>query len=142
MILEDEILINKFGQGLVDIESLLHRVGSFDSLQKDKFFSDLLFLISQSRPSIADIEVAITASKLKPTFTPCVLLRKGVAYHNLKKIAELPQGELEKSFVLLLSLFKICYQRRFESEKNDPHKWWYWDLSKEENIRRVMDNDI
>lgn len=142
MILQDEILINKFGQGLVDIESLLDRFRSFDSSQKDKFFNDLLFLISQSKPSTADIEVSITASKLKPTFTPCVLLRKGVAYHNLKKITELPEGELEKSFVLLLSLFKVSYQRRFESEKNDPHKWWYWDLSKEENVRRVMNDDI
>ena len=92
MVLQDEILINKFGQG---------------------------FLISQSKPRTEDIEVSITASKLKPTFTPCVLLRKGVAYYNLKKNTKQPEGELEKSFVLLLSLFRISYQRRFESEGDD-----------------------
>lgn len=28
-----------------------------------------------------------------------------------------------------MALFKIAYTRRFNEEKNDPYKWWYWDLS-------------
>lgn len=138
MDIQDEILINKFGQGLTDIKPLLERFKSFDSFQRHNFLNDLLFLISQSKPSASDIELAILDSKLKPTFTPCVLLQKGIAYHNLKKIIELPPAESEKSFVLLMSLFKISYKRRFELEKNDPHKWWYWDLSNEDNVRRVV----
>lgn len=139
MVLQDEILVNKFGQGLVDYEVLLDKFQSFDLGARNKFLNDLLFLVLQSKPNDGDIGTAIRESGLKPTFTPCVLLQKGVAYHNLKKIAELPIGEQEKVLKLFLSLFKVSYQRRFQLEKNDPHKWWYWDLSKDENVKKVID---
>lgn len=92
----------------------------------------------QLKPKEEDIEVAITNSGLKPTFTPCVLIRKGIANHNLLKLIELPENELQKSFVLLLNLFKVAYERRFELEKDNPGKWWYWDLSDKEKIEMLM----
>ena len=42
--------------------------------------------------------------------------------------------ELEKVLILLLNLFKIGYNRRFQKEKNNPDKWWYWDLSDDKKI--------
>lgn len=138
MKLEEEILINKYGQGLILVEQLTERFSLLDLPQKMLFLNDIHFLILQSKPKDEDIEPAIAESKLKPTYTPCVLIKKGVASHNLQKLLELPENELKKVFVLLLSLFKIAYERRFKIEKNNPNKWWYWDLSDNKKVEMIM----
>ncbi len=138
MKLEDEILVNKFGQGLVAIEQLTEEFRLLEMFKKKEFLNDFLYLIKQSKPKKEDIEPAIIDSGLKSTFTPCVLLKKGVANHDLEKLVNLPENELTKAFVLLLSLFKIAYKRRFTVEKNNPDKWWYWDLSDNEKVEIIM----
>ncbi len=138
MKLEDEILVNKYGQGLVVIEQLTEIFGLLDWTQKKSFLTDILYLIMQSKPKEEDIEPAIKESGLKPTFTPCVLLRKGVANHHLIKIVKLPEVELDKAIVLLLHLFKVAYKRRFIIEKDNPDKWWYWDLSDNKKVEMVI----
>lgn len=137
MNVEDEILINKYGQDLISADELLKNFSVYALLNKGVYLRELLGLIGQSKPKDEDIELAIKESGLKPTFTPCVLLQKGVASHHLQKIVELPEPELNKAFVLLLSLFKVAYSRRFKEEKNNPNKWWYWDLSDSETVDRV-----
>ena len=137
MNLEYEILVNQYGQRLVPIEAITKRFNGFNYEEKQLFFNNLLFFIMQSKPKKDDIELAIKESKLRSTFTPCVLLRKGVENHNLKKLTELPENEREKSLILLLSLFRIAYNRRFEAEKNNPGKWWYWDLSDQSVIENI-----
>ena len=138
MKLEEEILINKYGQSLIVVEQLTERFSLLDLPQKKLFLNDILYLIMQSKPKDEDIEPAITESKLKPTYTPCVLIKKGFANHNLQKLLEFPENELKKVFVLLLSLFKIAYERRFKIEKNNPDKWWYWDLSDNRKVEMIM----
>lgn len=140
MKLEHEILVNKYGQELIEIEPLLLIFEDLEIIPKRDFLTDILFLILQSKPKDSDIEPAILESGLKPTYTPCVLLKKGVATHNLNKIIELPENELEKALFLFLSLFRIAYKRRFAIEKNNPDKWWYWDLSDETNISKISQN--
>lgn len=132
-----EILVNKYGQGLINIKQLLNLFGDFDMSSQKVFLNEMLFLILQSKPKEEDIEPAIINSSLKATYTPSVLLKKGVANHNLEKLTTLPKDELTKAFVLLLNLFRIAYQRRFAVEKGNPDKWWYWDLSDETNINRI-----
>lgn len=138
MKLEEEILINKYGQGLANNIELLSKFNTLDTEKRRVFLTDLTFLIMQSKPSDKDIETVISDSKLKPTYTPCILLKKGVSSHNLNKIIALPENELEKVFLLFLSLFKIPYQRRFKEEKNHPDKWWYWDLSDEYKVEMIL----
>ena len=82
-----------------------------------------------TNPKYEDVSLAIKTSQLKETYTPCVLLRKGISYAILFQIANLPNNEWEKSAKLLLSLFKIAYRRRFLQETQTTHKWWYKDLS-------------
>lgn len=137
MILEHEILLNKFGQELVQEESLVQMFMDLDYVSKNEFLYDMLFIIQQSKPMDTDIEPAILRSGLKSTYTPCILLKKGVAHHNLQRIINLPEKEMTKTFLLLLSLFRESYGRRFAVEKNDPDKWWYWDLSDEKNINKI-----
>ncbi|THD30157.1 DUF5958 family protein [uncultured Flavobacterium sp.] len=140
MKIEHEILVNKYGQELVNTEELSDLFRSFDISFQKVFLNEILFLILQSKPKEEDIEPAIISSRLKSTHTPCVILKKGVANHNLEKLINLPENELTKAFVLLLSLFKIAYKRRFAIEKDNPNKWWYWDLSDEANINRIQQN--
>lgn len=138
MKLEDEILINKFGQELVAIEQLIEDFSLLEDFQKKEFLNGFIYLIMQSKPKKEDVEPAILKSGLKPTFTPCILLKKGVSNHDLEKIVNLPESELTKAFVLLLSLFKIAYKRRFAVEKDNLDKWWYWDLSDSEKVEMIM----
>src|SRR3546814_419692 len=137
---EYEILINKYGQGLINLERLLLIFEGLEVASKRSFLNDMLFLVQQSKPTDNDIEPAIVGSRLKPTYTPCVLLGKGVANHNLEKLVKLPENELNKVFLLLLSLFKVAYRRRLAIEKNHPDKWWYWDLYDEMHIRKIHQN--
>ncbi|WP_343555630.1 DUF5958 family protein [Sphingobacterium sp.] len=141
MKLEDQVLVNQFGQGLIAIDQLTADFSLLEIMTKRKFLNELLFLIMQSKPEEGDIEPAIIKSDLKSTFTPCVLLKRGAANHNLKKNVNLPEYELTKAFVLLLSLFKIAYERRFNDEKDNPHKWWYWDLSDHEKLEKIMESE-
>lgn len=137
--IEDTIPINKYGQGIIGISPIISIFQCFRIEEKRDYLNEILSLILQSKPNNNDIDAALKESQLKATYTPCVLIKKGVENHNLKKIVNLPEAELEKALILLMSLFKIAYYRRFSEEKNNPGKWWYWDLSKEENINRVRE---
>jgi hypothetical protein len=139
MKIEQEILINQYAQGVVDENQLMFLFGSFDNRDKRTFLNEMLYwFIIQSKPKDEDIEPAIIASNLKQTYTPCVLLKKGIEKYKLEKIIRLPDNELEKIFILLLNLFKIAYNRRFEQEKNHPDKWWYWDLADNEKVNTII----
>lgn len=138
MEIENEILVNKYAQSVVDIENLVLIFNSFDLVNKKKYLNDLLFFILQSKAQDEDIESAIEKSKLRRTYTPCVIIHKGIGNHNLKRLLSLPENELNKSLILLLNIFKIAYMKRFEIEKKDIYKWWYWDLSNDKNIETIL----
>lgn len=138
LMLNEELLLNQYAQGLIEDSKMLDFFLHFvNSESKVHFLEEVGTLITQSKPQEGDVEEAIKQSQLKPTFTPCVLLRKGIIPHQLARIAHLPSDEQEKSFILLLNLFKIAYLRRFEQEKGVPHKWWYWDLSDKQNLEKI-----
>lgn len=131
MNIENEIIINKYGQDLLSLEELMsfHYI-KISTEAKRMYLNDVINLIIQSKPIIEDIPNAIKNSQLKETYTPCVLLKKGISYSHLSKIIHLPENELEKAAVLLLNLFRIAYKRRYFQEKDKTDKWWYKDLSK------------
>jgi hypothetical protein len=134
---EAQILVNKYGQGLTDAEPVLSFFSQVSDDEKRLFINDLLYIIMQSKPQKEDAKISIKESGLKATFTPCIMLEKGIEMHNLHKIAALPHSETSKVMVLFLALFRTAYRRRFEAEKDDPFKWWYWDLSKDENLKKI-----
>ncbi len=138
MTIEQQVLINKFGQKLIKEDELLEQFKVLEDEYKRLFLIELIGMIVQSKPLTNDIELAIENSNLKPTLTPCVLLRKGILTHHLERISKLPKSELNKSFILLIYLFQIGYTRRYELEKNNSTKWWYWDLSKKTNLEKIL----
>ena len=141
MNLTQEILLNKYAQGVESKEIVLNTFYDMSLKDKLEYLKDLSNLIIQSKPVGGDVDLAILDSELKQTYTPCVLLQKGITMNNLFKIIELPENEIQKVIILFLSLFKVSYSRRFLIEKNHPNKWWYWDLSKieEEELRKRLD---
>ncbi|MDA0844096.1 MAG: DUF5958 family protein [Bacteroidetes bacterium] len=137
MNLEQEIQFNQFGQGVYEETKLIGQFESLDIEGKRSMLRDVENLITQSKSTIDDIDKAIRKSGLKPTFTPCIIIKKGLNYGNFRKIINLPENELTKAFKLFIYLFKEGYQRRYLKEKEDPNKWWYWDLSNDENLERI-----
>ena len=51
----------------------------------------------------------------------------------------LPENEMGKIFILFMGIFKIAYIRRFKEEMNNINKWWYWDLSDNSNVERILE---
>lgn len=139
MKIREEILINQYGQFLVDKNEVLIYFDGLTEVQKLQYLLGLVELILQSKPCDCDIKVAIENSQLRPTYTPCILLAHGgIKYHNLKKIVDLPSSEQLKTLVLFLNLFRVSYRRRFEEESNKCDKWWYSDLSDERNVDLIL----
>lgn len=137
MTIKEEIFFNQFCQGIFSEEKLITFFLARNAEQKRKVLNDLVHLMTQSKITEGDVNYALKNSKLKPTYTPCILIRKGLTHGTFQKIIALPEHELCKSFKLFIHLFKIGYLRRYEEEKGNPSKWWYWDLSKEENLQQI-----
>ena len=94
MTIEHEILINQYGQDLLSLEELMQT--SFLNLSNEyqrTYLKDVVNLIIQSKPQDEDVPLAIQMSQLKETYTPCVLIRKGISYAILSQRASLPNNE-------------------------------------------------
>lgn len=139
MKIEIEILINKYGQGLIPLSVLQEEFDAYSLYQKRSFLQEMSFLIIQSKPKEEDVDLAIKKEKLKSGYTPCVLLKKGISSYNLERVINLPKNEMIKTFILFMSIFKIAYSRRFKEEMNNINKWWYWDLSDNGNVERILE---
>ncbi|WP_314271328.1 DUF5958 family protein [Capnocytophaga sputigena] len=139
MKIEMEILINKYGQGLIPLIVLQEKFDAYSLCQKRSFLQEMSFLIIQSKPKEEDVDLAIKKEKLKSGYTPCVLLKKGISSYNLERVINLPENEMGKIFILFMGIFKIAYIRRFKEEMNNINKWWYWDLSDNSNVERILE---
>ena len=139
MKIEIEILINKYGQGLIPLSVLQEEFDAYSLYQKRSFLQEMSFLIIQSKPKEEDVDLAIKKEKLKSGYTPCVLLKKGISSYNLERVINLPENEMGKIFILFMGIFKIAYIRRFKEEMNNINKWWYWDLSDNSNVERILE---
>ena len=139
MKIEIEILINKYGQGLIPLIVLQEKFEAYSLCQKRSFLQEMSFLIIQSKPKEEDVDLAIKKEKLKSGYTPCVLLKKGISSYNLERVINLPENEMGKIFILFMGIFKIAYIRRFKEEMNNINKWWYWDLSDNSNVERILE---
>lgn len=139
MKVEFEILLNQLAQNIKPIEFGREWFDGLDDLSKQNVLQKLTHYSIQARASCDDVDQAIVDSELKPTFTPCKLIRAGCAQSTvgqgglntyLYKLCSLPKNEREKSFRLLLSLYSIADQRRRENLCDDDcSHWWHSNLS-------------
>jgi len=136
MKIDIQIIVNKFGQDLISINEITNYFQQLDIEHKRSFLNDISFLILQTKVLDTDIDEAIFLYNLKSTYTPCVLIKKGIKNNVLQTIINLPVDELDKSFKLFIGLFKIGYQRNF-NKNSDINKWWYLDLSDNNFVERI-----
>jgi Family of unknown function (DUF5958) len=103
-------------------------------------------MIFQAGTREEDVYLAIAKSKLRPTYTPCVLLSKGRLKEQMAKLLKLPPSESIKTFFLLISLLAIADARRYSKYCQDGcSHWWHRDLSDRQvldEIRRELQQSI
>lgn len=121
-----EIMINRISQNIVTIDNGIVWFESFDSIKQLDIIRKLHYVIIESGVQNEDVELAISNSGLKKTFTPCVLLRNGDFRIQVAKLLKLPINEYRKIFILLISLFSITDGRRFEKVcQGKCNHWWH-----------------
>jgi hypothetical protein len=120
-----ELHLNKIAQGLISIQSGVDWFNSFDLNEKNEVLESLSYILMQSHPTIGEIADGIEKSKLKPTYTPCVLMLKKPFKEAIAKIRNIPENEWERTFILWLSIFSIADKRRRETICSDGcyHEW-------------------
>ncbi|RCR70046.1 DUF5958 family protein [Larkinella punicea] len=136
MTLEEEIAIVRFGQGVLSHDELLAHFSQLDEDLKMKRIFELYHLIDPSKLVDTDIEQALVASALGEDYQSCVVLRG----HRLSRVRlNITESAIEKDYILLLNLFKIAYQSRLASIKEEKSKEWrYRDLSDDETVQALL----
>ena len=120
-----DILINSFAQEKLDLDKLVYW---FDSLTIEKQRETINWtrnFLEQSHPDQETIKAGIEQIPLKPTMTPIVILKTKSLKIALNKIVDLPDTEMKKAFISLVSLFKISDKKRREylCEGKCGHDW-------------------
>lgn len=119
------ILINLFAQDKVELEITL---SVFNAMTVEEKRSELAWLrtyIEQSHPTKETIGEAINKMPIKSTMTPIVILETCEFKTALWKICELPENELEKAVITLLTLFRHSDTKRRETfcKNGCNHEW-------------------
>ena len=144
MSLEDEILINQFGQGVRSSADVLDQFNQLDTDGQRHHFLSMYCDLARSPWSESDTRLALTDCSLAD---PDAMY----AYLNLYRLIGGPKrrilvpdssnpldGQLDRAYEVLLALFKIGYQRRFALEQSNSSAWQYWDLSDPEVEQRIL----
>ncbi|AYN03521.1 hypothetical protein EAG11_04550 [Flavobacterium sp. 140616W15] len=119
-------MINKFAQEKINLEQILDWFDIFETQIQRKIIRLTSQCLIQSRPNEETFNKAIQLIPLKPTVTAIVFLK---TYKNLKvaldKIELLPDYEIKKTFITLISVFKISDTERRNTycQGNCYHDW-------------------
>lgn len=113
-------LIISYARGLCSSANVYDAYIHLSHNEQLYFWEQLLDLIQQAKCDMSDVNQAILSAGIKQTSTCCTLIKKGIFYHNLKRIASL--SEERKSVNLLLNLFVQGYNRKIVD--SNPEKWW------------------
>jgi Family of unknown function (DUF5958) len=136
MNLNDEITINQIQQELISQEDAKNWFLSFPIQFQQEILQRLSYMTIQAGAREEDVSLAIIKSKLRATYTPCILLRRGRLKEQMAKLLKLPSSESIKTFFLLISLLAIADARRYDKYCQDGcSHWWHRDLSD----RKVVD---
>lgn len=138
-----DLILNAAAQNLIDRDDAAIWFGQRNSQIQNNILCRLAYLCLQAHPVPQEIDAAIDESKLKPTFTPCVLMRSHTISVAIRIITDLPNSENIKSFRLLISLLAISDRRRREAECVDgcSHEWHNIDKDLLEDVLASDDND-
>ena len=123
---ENEIIINKICQDKIGFDDGLAWFDKLDLINQREIISRLINFIQQSHPDKDTIDLGLELAPIKKTMTPVILLKTQEHYNlALNKIADLPDSEIRKSFITLISVFKVADKRRREiwCKNGCSHEW-------------------
>lgn len=120
------ILVNSFAQNRITMDELINWFESQDNqLKKDTLIQTWHFL-QNTRPTQEEINEGINNSEQKDTYTAAVLLRRFNLKEAQHKIFALPDSELSKTFIYVVSIFKTSdTRRRTLACKNQCQHFWH-----------------
>jgi hypothetical protein len=119
--------LNRIAQGLLPWDQGLAWFNGLSCLEKSGVLRELACIARQSHPKADDVEPAMRMAGLRPTATPCALVRMATLAPEraFQRVISLPENEWEKAFRLLLGLLAIADQRRRHTQCADgcSHDW-------------------
>ena len=125
MLSEKDIIINKFAQGKLTFDETIVWFEAKTVEEQREILSWTRIYLEQSHPDKTTIEEGLLLVPLKPTMTPIVLLKTQTFKTALLKINELPDNELKKGFITIITLFKLSDTKRraFWCKDGCTHEW-------------------
>ncbi|GAA4462853.1 hypothetical protein GCM10023189_40090 [Nibrella saemangeumensis] len=151
---EEEVVLYQFGQGVRPVEDLVLIFSRLSEEEKQNQFYDLFSLVWGTKQKLSDVEQAIddqfgneldsTGAELKNHRFCAALINYWSHPDRHRQMIwlgvpdSLPEGKYEKTYRLLLRLFKAYYQRRKAMNMETPDNWRYWDLSQPETVEELI----
>lgn len=122
---QNDLKISLYAQDKLSRIGISNWFGSLDKNTKSDTLNKLYWFIINAKPSIEEIDSSISNSNLKRTYTPIVLILKEQINISIPKILDLPESEWDKSFILLLEIFKTADSRRRNNDCKGKcsHEW-------------------
>jgi hypothetical protein len=128
----DAKMLNRVAQGCLPFADAVRWFESLPDAEQPSWLRTIALMCHQTHPLGEEIDPAITLADLKPTFTPCVMVRAAMQPERaLYRIAALPADERQKAFRLLFALYCIADTRRRQTQcKNGcSHEWHNFDMN-------------
>ena len=132
MLSEGEIVINKVAQSKLTLEDGLQWFKNSDPTEHRSILVWLRLYLEQSHPDQQLIDDSLEKVPLNSTMTPIVLFKTHPYKTAAVAVCDLPDNELEKSFITLLTLISNAptqNDERFFVKMNDTHEWHNLDNS-------------
>jgi len=126
----DAKMLNRVAQNRLPFGEAVHWFEALPEAEQSGWLRTIAFMCHQAHPIDDEIDPAISLAGLKPTFTPCVMIRAAERpEHALNRIADLPADERQKSFRLMFALYCVADTRRRQTQcKNGcSHAWHNFD---------------
>ena len=142
-----ELFLNQLAQGVKPLGEGEDWFGAQAVEVQREVLQTLVVFIIQAGAIGEDAGLAIRASSLKATYTPCTLLIKAAELDprgsaelriRLAQIIGLPIDERRKSFRLLLSLLGVADGRRRKKCIPPERHWWHRDLSDDAIVKEIL----
>ena len=102
----EEIILNKIAQERI---KCIDGIQWFDLLtdeKKEEVNKLLIFYIQPSHPKEKDPEIRLEVAPIQKTVTPLVIIKSHQLNIALQKISSLPENEMRKSFIVMMSILK------------------------------------
>jgi len=126
----DAKMLNRVAQDRLPFADAVRWFESLGEAEQEPWLKTIAFMCHQAHPHREEIDTAIMLAELKPTFTPCVMLRAAAQpEHALDRIAILPADERQKAFRLVFALYCVADTRRRQTQCRDgcSHEWHNFD---------------